>query len=381
VVGAPSVEHELGLSHRAYVLECFVGPLLVAAALESGISLLSDAWGRWRLVLAGQAALAASLAFLAWSNSAWGLTVGLALAGTTSGVACSAAQALLVVSDPRGPDGAMARWGLFGAVGDMVAPLLTAAAMVLGHSYRGAMAAIAVLVAIQCVGLARDAARARAGKSDREGRGEASGPRDSDPPAEPLRQALRRAVRLPRLWAWLAAAALCTLLDELVVAFAALRLHRDQGLSEALAAAAAVTFAAGSVAGAALNDRAVGRLAPRRVLLASSVLCALALAGLVFAPTAGLTCVALFLVGAACAPHHPLSLARAYEELPSNPGTVQAVAQVFVAVDIGAPLILGVVADGYGLSAALACLLLQPVAIVACALFTGQAAVTGGPRP
>jgi predicted MFS family arabinose efflux permease len=346
------------------VLGCFVGPLLVAAALEAGISLRSDRWGRWRLVVAGQAALAASLAFTAWSRSAWGLTVGLALAGTTSGIACNAAQALLVVSDPRGPDGAMARWGFFGAVGDMIAPLLTAGAMAFGYSYRGAMAVVALLVALQSVGLVRDARRER---DD----GAVTSP-DPESPAEPLRLALGRAIRLPRLWAWLAAAALCTLLDELVVAFAALRLHREQGLSEALAAAAAVTFAAGSVLGAALNERAVGRLPPRRVLLASSALCALVLAGLVLVPGAGPTCVALFLVGAACAPHHPLSLARAYAELPSNPGTVQAVAQIFVAVDIGVPLALGLVADRYGLSAALGCLLLQPAAIAACALLTAE---------
>jgi hypothetical protein len=60
-------------------------------------------------------------------------------------------------------------------------------------------------------------------------------------------------------------------------------------------------------------------------------------------------------------------MARAYEELPDRPGTVQALGQLFVAVEVCAPLVLGVVADRFGLRAALACLALQPVMIVLCA--------------
>lgn len=344
------------------MLGCFVGPLLAAAVLEAGIALLSDAWSRRRVVLAGQAALALSLAFTASSKSAWGLTVGLALAGATSGIACSAAQAMVVATDPRGPDGAMARWGLLGAVGDVLAPLVTAAGMALEGSYRGAMAAVAVLVSLQCLGIVGDSAGRDAGRQAD------VAARDPAPPAEAARHALRRAVRLPRLWGWLAAAAVCTLLDELVVAVAALRLEREQGLTAALAAAAAVTFSAGAVLGSTLTDRAVGKHPPRRILLVSSALCVLALGVLVSAQSAAASCAALFLVGVSCAPHHPLALARAYDALPRNPGTVQALAQVFVLVDIAAPLGLGVMADRFGLSAALACLLLQPAAIVACAL-------------
>jgi hypothetical protein len=72
-------------------------------------------------------------------------------------------------------------------------------------------------------------------------------------------------------------------------------------------------------------------------------------------------------VGVACAPHHALTLARAYEEVPQRPGVVQACAQVFVAVDVGAPLALGAVADQFGVRPAIACLALQPAVILACA--------------
>jgi MFS family permease len=371
VCGAPSVEHELALSHSAYVALAFAAPLLVAALLEGGIALLSDVWERRILVLGGQVALAAALSFLGWTRSPWGLTIGLAMAGAASGIACSSSQALLVVADPRGADRAMVRWTLFAAVGDVLAPIVTAAALGLGFTYRGAMVAVAIVVAVQCAGFVRGGLAASHRPSS-------AAPIDSTPPPEPLRSALRRALRRPGLWMWLFAAATCTLLDELVVALGALRMQRDQGASAALSAAAGILFSGGAVLGAFLTDRAVARYGSRAVLLASSLLCVLALAGVLAPATALVSGAALFVVGVTCAPHHALAQARAYEEMPGNPGTVQAVGQIFVVVDIAAPLALGFVADRFGLRAAIACLLLQPVVIFACAGCRGTSRAPGG---
>jgi MFS family permease len=368
VSGAPSVEHELGLSHRAYVAFVFAIPLIIAALLEAGVAFLSDVWGRERLVVLGQGVLAMALLWAAWTADAWGLAVGLALAGASSGVACGATQALLVVSHRGDADRAMVRWTLFGAIGDLLTPFVTAAAIALGYSYRGAMMAIAAVVSAQCVGFAYLAARRKA---------VAARPRDAEQPktsrpSEPLRAVLARASRNSRLWVWLFAAATCTLLDELVVALAALRMERDQGATEVLATAAAVTFSAGALLGAAMTDRAVARLSPRRVLVASGIVCALALGAFLATRSALESSIALFAVGIACAPHHALAQASAYKELPDNPGTVQAIAQIFVVIDVIAPLALGAAADRYGLSVAIGCLLAQPVVIVACAAVLGR---------
>jgi MFS family permease len=343
----------------------FAGPLLIAAVLEGAIAAYSDLWERRRLVALGQGVLAAALVFVAWTKNAWGLTIGIAVAGAASGVACGAAQALLVVGDWRGADRAMVTWSVFASVGDVVAPLLTAAAIALGFGYRGAMLAVALCVALQCAGTARAGAPPRLAA----GADAAAADPDSTHPPDPVRVALARAFRRPRLWAWLFAAATCTLLDELVVAFSTLRLQRDQGVGEAFATATAVTFSAGSLVGAVLTDRAVLRLGRRRVLVISSVLCALAVGAVLEPCGVLLSCAALFAVGVTCAPHHALAQAQAYDEMPANPGTVQACAQLFVVVDVLAPLALGFAADRFGLRAAIACLALQPAVIVACAAF------------
>jgi MFS family permease len=256
----------------------------------------------------------------------------------------------------------MVRWTVFCAVGDVLAPLVTGAALALGASYRGAMLAIGLVVAAQCAASACRALRDE----------DTAAPRDATPPAEPLRAALALAFRRPRLWAWLFAAGTCTLLDELVVALAALRLERDQGAGEVLATAAALAFSVGSVAGAAVTDAVVARFSSRRVLVVSGLVCALALGAFLVTHSAAASCVALALVGVTCAAHHPLAQAKAYEELPDRPGTVQALGQAFVVLDVVAPLVLGVVADRYGLRAAIACLVVQPVVIVACAALFGR---------
>jgi MFS family permease len=358
VAGAPSVEGELALSHRAYVAVTFALPLVGAAVLEAGVALLSDVWGRGRLVAIAQWALSASLVGAACASSPLELAAALAFAGASSGAACGAAQALLVTSSNEGTDRIMVRWSLYGVVGDVLTPVLTAAAVALGYSFRGAMLAIAVVVGMQ------------GAVSTGLGRAETHAGVDAEPD-EGLIEALARAARMPRLWTWLAAAASCTLLDEIVIALGSLRLAHDRGASMAAATATAVTFSAGAIVGTALSDRATARWPSTRILVGSALACAAALLALFACDTLTASCVALFFVGLTCAPHHPLAMARAYDELHDRPGTVQAIGQLFVVVDVLAPLVLGIVADRFGLRVALACLAVQPAVILACAALLG----------
>jgi MFS family permease len=335
-------------------------PLIAAAGIEAAVAVLSDVWSRSRLVVAGQATLAVSLAFVAWTRSPWGLTIGLGLAGAASGVACGAAQAMLLAARPTEHHRTLLRWSLGCAVGDVLTPLVTAAAIALGTSYRGAAAAIALLVAGQCL-LSALALR-----------GEAPGAAtaEDDEPPEPLRAVLARALRLPRLWIWLFASASCTFLDELVIVLSVLRLEHLGIATPAVATSTAVALSVGSALGAAATDRVVTRTTPRTVLVLSAIACAAAVVALLVSSTVPGAVAAMLLVGIASAPHHPLSQAQAYAELPDRPGTVQALGQIFVVLDVGIPLVLGVVADRAGLDVAMALLLVQPavVGLVAAAL-------------
>ena len=298
---------------------------------------MSDRLPRRRLLAGALGVLGASLALCALADRAWLLSLGLALAGAASGVSCAAAEAELVSSNAGSADRAMSRWMAFGAAGDVIAPLAVAAALWLGGSHRGALAAVAVLMGVQALLFWR----APPTSSPVADTGEES-------TAMPLSRALAQAVRKPRLWLFLFAATACTLLDEIVVALAVLRLHDDMGWSETFAAAAMTGYSLGSLSGALTTERLLARFTPRRVLVVSTLSCFAALALFISASSPFVAAGALVLLGASASPHYPLCLAAAYNLVPGKPGLVNALCQAFVWVEVVAPLVLGAMASRYG---------------------------------
>src|SRR6185295_4129309 len=110
--------------------------------------LLSDRVERRRLLAGGLGVLSASLALCALSEHGWSLSLGLALAGAASGVACGAAQAEIVTARPEHAERALNRWAAFAAAGDVLAPLLVAAVAYGGGSHRVALALIAAVTGV-----------------------------------------------------------------------------------------------------------------------------------------------------------------------------------------------------------------------------------------
>jgi len=115
----------------------------------------------------------------------------------------------------------------------------------------------------------------------------------------------------------------------------------------------------------------LGRFAPRTVLLASCGACGLALAGWIAAPTSTSSIVALGVLGFCAAPLYPLAAARAYAACPERPGLVAAVEQLLTPLAIAAPLAVGIIAERWGLVAALGSLALQPLTVGLAVLATG----------
>lgn len=411
MVAAPDVENEQGLAHGSYALLVFALPLLGAALLEALVALVSDRQPRARVVGAGLVVTSLALALCAHADQGVVLALGLALAGAASGAACSAAQGELVASDPAGGARAMMRWVLFGGVGDVLTPLLVALILRAGGSYRAAFLGVAghallhgVLLLANGRGrsagagarLAGDAGAsptgldavlppaAAAGSSpslpvERGPDARASWEPEPDPTAldpeedsAPLLEALREQARNSGLWLWLLGAALCTFLDEIVVAFAALHAERDLGVSAAVAVACVTGASAGEVVGAWLSERVLRTVSPDPVLAVSAAAALASLVAVVFAPTALTLALALIALGVSVAPQYALLKARAYAAAPGRPGVVNALAQVFVIVDVAGPLALGVLADRLGVAVALACLGVQPLAVLALAVWAGR---------
>jgi MFS family permease len=354
----------------------FAVPLLVAALIEAPIALVSDRMSRSAVLAGSLGALGVALAGCALAQSAWVLAAGLSLAGAASGVACGAAQAELVTSFPGGPHRAMSRWIAFAAAGDALTPTLIAVASWAFGSYRAALWLLAGVLGLQAVS---SFTSTRAGSSAQTAPEPAISDQD-DAPALPLTAAVTAATRKPELWLWLFAAGSCALLDEVVVALAALRLDQDAGWANGAIAAALTGFSIGGVLGAILTERLLEHVDPQRLLIR----CAFGSVGFltlfICAPHPAIAVAALFMLGSCASSHYPLVKATAFELAPGQPGLVQAISQLFVAVEIALPLAIGALAARFGLALALAALAFEPLVIVAVALGTRRRTSATSPR-
>jgi predicted MFS family arabinose efflux permease len=347
--GAPELLDAFGLTPARAAGWTLVAYGVLAVLVEP--PLLAAAHGRRARSFrtAGLALMALSTLAAALAPSYGVLLAALTIYGPASGLGTSLAEAALVSAQSGRTETVLARWSLAGALGDLVAPAALAASVALGLGWRGALIAAGLLAAVEAV----LAAGAPGAAPDRDG-ADAS-----------LRDALRAAASSPQLAGWSLAAALCGLMDEVLVAFGALWLSGHVGADATQRAAILGAWVAGSIAGAALLARVAARVRPSTLLAASGAGCAVAYAAWLSATGWIASGIALGVAGAFAAAHHPLLRARAFETLPERPHVVLAAGSLFGTVELVLPLLVGLVADRGGVLAAMLVLLAQPIAVLA----------------
>jgi FSR family fosmidomycin resistance protein-like MFS transporter len=285
------------------------------------------------------------------SGPLW-LVLCLALYGPASGCALSSSEGFLVESRPHERERTITRLNLAGALGDLLVPLLLGLLAWTGAAWRYALAAAALSAALLSLvhALARALERTVELADDDEEEREHPG----------VLQALRFAFSVRPLLAWSAAVALTSLLDEVLIAFAVVRLGHASSFARSLAVGA---WTVGLVCGLLVLERHVHRLDGRKVLLSSAALVAASLTALAASPSVEVASLALFMLGASTSTLHPLASARAYAALPGRPALVNAVASAFTPFDALAPLALGALALWLGPEVALLALLVAPLGI------------------
>lgn len=355
-VGAADIQAGFGASYTLTAWTLLLGPGLVALVVEPVLFVLADRYPRKWFVCGGlfAMALAAFAAALAPNVIVLGAAIALAYLGSGSGVAL--AQATLVDARPLERERVLTRWALFGEIGDLLAPVAMAGLAALQLGWRTAYAAVGAVVFVWAVLLARRSFPADSGEDEE----------DEEPG---VFEALGAAVQNRRLIFWLGATALCDLLDEIVVVFATMYL-RDQLDAGSVARSVVIGAAvAGAIAGVLITDRLLARVAPLRLLLASSVACGLSYAAWLVVPDVWLSAFFFFVVGVTAAPMYPIASAQAYAALPGRSGTVNAAGHVFTPLVLAMPWVLGAIADHFGARAALALLLVQPLGLAAVTLY------------
>jgi FSR family fosmidomycin resistance protein-like MFS transporter len=354
-VGSPDIQTTFGVSYGQAAGWLLTALGLLAVVLEPPLFLLADRYPRRWFVCGGLATLALTCVLAGLAPTYWVLVVALLLFGPASGCGVGVSQATLMDARPDARERMMVRWTLAGELGDLAMPGFLALVVWLGGSWRHAFLAVAGMLFVYAARLWRGPYPAR---------------RDVDGPEPSLWRAFGTALREPRLLPWIVGVLLCSLLDEIVVAFGALYLRDVVGADVNVRAVILSAFVAGGAVGLVGMERVVARFEPRRLLLATSLASAIAYCVWLSVRSPLASGVAFFAVGLFTCAHYPIAKAQAYRVLPERSGTVNAVLTAAGVVQLPVPILIGLVADGMGLVPALALLLAQPIGLAAIALAT-----------
>lgn len=358
-VAAPSLEASFGIGHATAMLALFTVPSALAAVADPLCFLLAARFAAWRraFVVVGLVAHGLGLLLCALAPDVWALGLGMSVVFVASSAGTGLAEATLVDAAGDAHEQWMTRWAGVGAVGDLLAPLLLAGLAGLGLGWRPAVG----LVALGILGHAGLVASRAFPEHAEEEQGPA------------LREVLGHAFTHPPLLAWLLGASLCSLLDETFVALAALRLDA-QGWTVGSQGAILAGLTGASLIGLFATERALAAGAePLRLLRASALGCVVAFLTWWSSSEPWLSTPALWVLGACIGPLWPIATAQAYRALPGRSAVVELTGSLFTPLDVILPVFLGVLADRYGLSAALLALLVQPLGLLAIAAACGSA--------
>lgn len=345
----PDIEADMDLSHAGAMAVVFGVPGAVALVVEPALLVFADAHPalRQRLVVVGLLGMALALVGAAFAPGPVALAAALGLAFVANGLGVNLAQATMVEAAGDASPRWLTRWVAAGTLGDLAGPLALAAAAVLGVGWRGALLGMAALLAAHALVLATGAF-----------------PEPDDDDDDAARAPLREVLSRPAVWGWVAAVGLCGLLDETFVALASAWLAARFGASLALRGLILGGATAGGIAGLAGLDRALAAgQSPRRLLAGFSAATLLVLGAWMSAPDLFTSTVLLVLLEGVVAPLYPLAQAEAFRALPGRAPLIEAMQGLLSPLDWALPVVLGAVADRWGLPWAFAALALQPVGL------------------
>jgi MFS transporter, FSR family, fosmidomycin resistance protein len=346
-------------------------PLLAGGALELPLGVAAGEGRRRRLaVLGGGLVFILSLAAAAGARSFAVLLCAFTVFFPASGAFVSLTQAELMDTWPGRQAAIMARWDLAGSAGAVAGPLLVVAVVAGGGSWRIAYLALAAVAAVAWLASCLrghgplaplSPAPLPAAAAGREPPSEAPGSRSWTARARDAAAALRDWTTVR----WLMLTVVADLLVDGLTGFLALYLVDVAHLPPGLAALGiAIRLGSGLAADAALVV-VLDRVADVTVLRATAIAAALLYPAFLLVPGAAGKLAILAVLSAATAPWYPLLQARLYGSLPGrSPVAVTLSSAAGLAGGLG-PLAMGIAAERFGLTWALAALVAVPAVILA----------------
>jgi FSR family fosmidomycin resistance protein-like MFS transporter len=333
-------------------------PLLAGGALELPLTLLYGQGRRRRLaVLGGGLVFILSLLAVAASRSLVVLLAAFTSFFLASGAFVSLTQAELMDTSPDRQAQLMARWDVTGMTGAVAGPLLLVAVLASGGSWRAAYLVLAGVATLAWLGtcLRKPHPAPVAAESE---------PEDDLAFMDRVRMVLT-ALRDWSILRWALLINVADLLVDVFTGFLALYLVEVVHLAPTIAALAIAIRLGAGLAGDAVLVIVLERVTDLTVLRATAVAAALLYPGFLLAPGPVAKLVILALLSAATATWYPLLQGRLYGSLPGRSSVAVTLSSAAGLAGGLGPLAVGLIAGAFGLSWALAGLVVVPLAVLA----------------
>jgi MFS transporter, FSR family, fosmidomycin resistance protein len=347
----PLIRADLDLSYAQIGLLLAI-PELVSGVLEPLLGLSADTRWRRHIVLAGGVAFAVGVALVGASSDFAVLMLAMCVLYPASGAFVSLSQAVMVDAKPGDEEQSMARWTFAGSVGVVAGPLALTAFAFAGMSWRWLFLGFAAVTVMLVAGLKRwpaDSFRATA-----------------HPHGSSIREALEgvtRAARRRSTWRWLWLLAMADLLSDVLLGFLALYLVDSAGVSPARAGLAVGVWAVVGLAGDGLVILALRRVSGLAMVRLTA--CAMVPAYVLFLLLPGFEAkvAALGLVALLGCGWYAVLQGQLYASLPGQSGAVISISSAFGIAEAAIPISFGLLAQRFGIGAAMLLLVLGPIAL------------------
>jgi FSR family fosmidomycin resistance protein-like MFS transporter len=349
----PAIQHSLRLDYSQLGLLASM-PLVLGGALELPLGLLAGQGRRRRAaILGGGVLFVFAVVGAALARNFAEMLVAFVVFYPASGAFVSLTQASLMDADPDRQAHSMARWDLAGSAGAVAGPLLLVAVLGAGGGWRGGFLALAGLSALTwfAVVLSRPAPAAGSGSGDSDSGGARRAAR--------LREVLAAARAASR---WLILLEVSNLLGDVLTGFVAVYLVDVLHTTPAVAAIAVAIRLGAGLAGDTALVLVLERIDDGVVLRVTAAAAIMLYPAFLLVPGVVPRLVVLAALSAATAPWYPLLQARLYGNAPS-PVAVTLTSAAAMAGGLG-PLVVGVLAQVFGLPWALAGLSVVPALVL-----------------
>ena len=349
----PLIRDDLNLTYSQIGLALSI-PGIIAAFIEPFIGILGDVWRRRLLIIIGGLFFTISLFLTSTSFSFILLLSSFILFNPSSGAYVNLSQANLMDSDESRHEQNMARWTFAGSLGVVTGPLLLGLFVYLGLGWRGTYALLAslstlsLLIAIRFLPADKKATPFPSFKEVFDGF-----------------KAAFAALKRKEVWRWLILLEFADLMLDVLFSFLALYFVDVAGVTNTQAGIAVIVWL---VMGLITDFLFIPYVDKQRdtiqYLRRTAFLNAIAFIGFMLAPGFIPKIILVVFVNLFNTGWYPILQGRLYSSLPGQSASVMAIGAVTDPLMKLLPLLIGVLADQFGLGIAMWILILGPIALL-----------------